>query len=294
MKDARGRWVAMITGALVLVVAGLLALEWREVAVRYHIWRLDRAATREEARPWIEALARDSAGPGMSESIVRKLGPAHQNFTFWFFLFRPSEGVSVPDVGESPGGQEFLPLVREVCRRLETDEALLSSWAQFIRWRKLPLVERCLTEFRKPSGAVHFLVTVLSFRSETRDVFASFDHQDEVSQKLSFLEYLGTVWILGMEDRPACPEFSDDFQKMWEASALLNEKLNRWIRNRRGSFRFDPGKGRFVPREAPDASGSSVPDPAVPFPGWSGPVPALDEQPISETFLIPGSSPPVQ
>ncbi len=223
MKAKRGRWAVMTTGALVLLVAALLALEWREVAVRYHIWRLDRALTQEEAMPWLEALARDSAGPGMSESIIRKLGPSHQNFTFW--LFWTIERLA----NWQNTGQDYTPLAREACRRMERDEPLLARWAHYLRWRKDPLLESCVQAFQdgaKRSG--------------------------------------GITW------------FGPD---NWESNIVASAIEER---------------GRFIPKGNGDPPGGPIPIPQAPFPAWSGPLPALEEESTGTIYPVSRGSPDVK
>ena len=260
MKHNRGRWVAAIAGVAVLLVAGLLALEWREVQVRYHIWRLDRTVTSSEAGRWLEALERDAKGPGMAESIVRKLGHGHQHFTFWSFELLQDASSHTPLIQ------------REACRLMGTDEALLHSWIHFLRWRKDPLIRRCLTEFQKPASTVHSLFSLMTRQRQTDPVFAGFDKSSETGFRSEFLKFLGALWFLGMDELPGCPEL-DTFQPdTWKVPDELNDKLNSWIKERRASFRFDPRKGRFAPKATPDAPAVDVPEPTAPLPDWSGPI----------------------
>ncbi len=57
MKLNRGHVLAALAGTGALLVAGLLVLERREIAVRYHIWHLEQAEGLDEAWPWLHALA---------------------------------------------------------------------------------------------------------------------------------------------------------------------------------------------------------------------------------------------
>ena len=254
-----------------LLVVMLLTLQWREIQVRYHIWRLEQANTLEEVRPWFETLAQDSSEPGMSESIARKLGPGHQKFTFWFFRIFPHEhdnGLLQNDEAH----KKLHPLMREVWKRLETDESLLACWVHFLRWQNIKQVREGLFEFQRPS------------EDSLRPVFVGIeiDIAYESSFKWSFFEYVGTLWLLGMEDRPKCIDFDPqvDPQLPWEYFTGLQERLYGWIQGHRDGFRFDPELGRFCPQRSQSAPSVAVPVPTIPFPDWSGPIPSTPELPI--------------
>ena len=264
----RGRWLVLTTGALLLVVAALFALNWREVALRYHIWRLDRSVTENAAKPWLAALARDSKEAGMSESIVRKLGPGHQNFTFWFFS-RLERLASFED-----SRRDFKSLAREACRRMERDESLLAWWAHYLRWRGDPLLEACLAEYqdaRKISVGAAWKVYGLG------DHWAvSVPMDDDSSFFLaSAIEVLGISWLLVGEAPPPLPDLGNVHR---DENVQLFQWIAgwwHWIDSHRGPHYFNSDLGRFVPGKAADSTAASVPMARSPFPVWSGPIPEL-------------------
>jgi hypothetical protein len=270
MKPRRGRLVAAIAGAAVLLVAGLLAMEWREVQVRYHIWRLDQAKTLDEARPWIHALIRDSTDLWMCKSIAWKLGSGHQISTFWVFSLFPH--LQDNDVLQEE--LDFLPLMREVWNRLESDESLLALWAHFLRWESHRTIRESLSQFQNRPNAGQSQAPVL--------MGTQFDIASELSFKWSFFEYIGALWLLGMDDRPKCMEFDPKVDPLppWEYFSDLGDRLNKWIENHRDGFRFDSALGRYCLPGSPDAPVVAVPVPTTPFPGWLGPIPSAPELPI--------------
>jgi hypothetical protein len=268
MNAGRGRWLVLTTGALVLVVAALIALNWREVAVRYHVWRLDRAITQEEANPWLEALARDSKEAGMSETIVRKLGPGNQNFTFWFF----SALERLADFKNDR--REFKFLAREACRRMERDEPLLAWWAHYLRWRGDPLLERCLEDYqdeRKISvGAVWNVDGDGIHWSRLVPMDSDPTHFLAVA-----LEVRGISWLLVLEPPPPMPDLDKiDHDESRRYFQWIDEWCG-WMNSYRGAHRFSSELGRWIPGKSGDPPETSIPVPRAPFPVWSGPIPHL-------------------
>jgi hypothetical protein len=254
MKINRGRLAAAISGALALLVGALVAFEWREIAVRYHIWRLDRAGTEAEARPWLEELASDSKKPEVAEFIIHNLGLSRRNLTFWVFCYCSSfsgESFTRSRRANAELGA-CLPLLREASRRLQADDSLLASWAHFLRWRKSRLISLILARTEDPP---------------------LFGFGEEAYLLCGYIEFLGALWILNIDDRPHCPEFSDSMRLMPLLMSLAEEWKKRF-KERLESCRFDPEAGRFVPRRELDPP-EVVPDVASPLPGWSGPLPAV-------------------
>src|SRR2546426_896493 len=136
MRGLHGKRVAL-TALLVGLAAVLIAsaVARRDLLAHYHLWRLGRAETQGEARPWLEMLTRDLQNPGFSGRVVSLLGPGRARLTFWIFYRLNEACVPLPDEGILPARLgPFLPLIRDLGERIEKDEALLATWAQFHRW----------------------------------------------------------------------------------------------------------------------------------------------------------------
>jgi hypothetical protein len=121
-----------ILGAGVLAAA-LAAADWRLVRAEYHAFRLNRAESREEAEPHLEALIDLAGHEPAARAVVAKLGAERQWLTYWVFERIVTLDISPPSNASSEAGR-LLPWLREMVSRLERDLSVSEAWAHYLRW----------------------------------------------------------------------------------------------------------------------------------------------------------------
>jgi hypothetical protein len=270
MRRARGAKAAILFGVGLLAVLGLALVFRREFAVRYHVWRLDRAMTFTEARPWLERLTRDFETPGLSAVVANKLGPKEPKLTFWvfFYLRQVAQERSPTEEFFSPGLSRLLSLIRDLEARIRSDGTLLLTWGHFVRWSGREGWQLLDEVAAKPKS--HGWID-LDLSDEYLDSTRREPEVFEANIRLLHLEIIGEAWILGMSPLPELPDFKLPLTKQ-DLDFTLEEQVSSWLKDRKETLRFDPELGRCVPRLPGDAP-RPVTVPTVPLPEWKGPVP---------------------
>src|SRR2546428_6105323 len=175
----RGAVAVSLSGLGVLGLGLWFCVHWHLLAAHYHMGRLAEATTFEEAKPWLEALARDSQNPDACVLILEKIGGDRQELTYWFFSYislRPPAPL--------------LPLLRSFAERLDRDERLLSLWAHYLRWREgrnfVEMLERTSESFDKKVCG-HFV-----------GIYRGHPEQLEPRLYLSRASNLAYAWLFGL------------------------------------------------------------------------------------------------
>ncbi len=269
--NRRGR-VGLLVVLLLGGASGLTAIfiDWHIVLTRYRAWRLDAARTRDEARPWLDAIAGDADLGGATATVVGLLGVHRPWLTYWIFLRFLPEGRVELSLGEgrfSDRVSSALPWILAVERRLEGDATFRDVWAHFIRWRgsRTWYVLDQLSDLPaepRPKGMIGRLAGMHATRGAAKEAAEYLErdpHAFEAGVRWINLCYLGEAMSLGMSPLPVPP------------APVLVADASGHLRD----LTLRSGIAAWI--EA-NASGLPlvIPVPETPLPGWDGPLPGWE------------------
>jgi hypothetical protein len=281
----RRLWILALAGSMALAILATFIVAYWDVALA--LWRarqLDGAATQAEAAPWLEHLWADSLRPRARQAVVDQLGPGRPRLTLWVFSRLEAQGDN---------SSAFAALLG---KRLERDEELLGMWCHYLRWRQGAALTHCLDAWSPAPGAEDEGSTIVCGTMVDRSAFVQL-RQTLLAARLAItpvaashsnkLRALALAWFVGMAPLPGLDDDPEQKLKDWLAAygPFLRETP------------FDSALGRCkraeaLPSMTPFAE-RGFPVPAVPFVGWKGPVPAIDElfgqSVYSETLIPPGA-----
>jgi len=277
MRRQVGRKTLLVGVACGVALFGAAVASRENLAFHYHLWRLERAMTLEDARPCLAALERLCGDPLHAQRLVAMLGPRRPRLTFWALewcgiLGRDHDQILKSDHERIRDAlaqlRRLLPFSRSLEDRLRRDEGFLAVMAHFIRWKTVswPL----LVALEPGRDSIKPL-----WEGSKPELLAYEPARQEFALRAVEALLLPEAWLLSMSPLPPPVELSFPLSDQ-DVDRLFRrwDDLVGWVRSRRDRLRFDAALGRFV--EVPPGQGSpEVSVPAEPLPGWTGLVPRI-------------------